>query len=256
MKTTGKANGYRSGVVLAAGLGSRLVDENSGRLLKPLVPVDGISLLVRTLQGLEICCDRVVVVLGYGAAVVQDAVVSKYRGSLELQFIVNDRYRLANGVSALTARGYLDGEFILVMADHIVDPGLLEQARDFRLPAESAALLVDYKLDSIYDMADATKVLEESGKIVAIGKDLADYNCIDTGIFVCTTALMDGLERIFAERGDVTLSAGVQWLAESGRMYAVDIADGFWQDVDTPEMLEHAEKILALRGSGCLALKN
>jgi len=36
----------------------------------------------------------------------------------------------------------------------------------------------------------------------------------------------------------------VRRLAASGRMHALDIGDGFWQDVDTPEMMVHATKAL------------
>lgn len=248
-----QTNGLRQGVILAAGLGSRLADE---RQLKPLIAVEGISLLLRTLSSLEVCCDRVVIVLGYGAARIQDTVLAQYRGELELHFVVNDLYHLANGVSALAARDHIEGEFILTMADHILDQALLDQAKAYRLAKDSAALLVDYKLESIFDMADATKVVEQNGLIVAIGKELESYNCIDTGVFICTPALLDALQRIYDRNGDVSLSEGVQWLAGYDRMYTIDIGDGFWQDVDTPEMLEYAEKILALKTLDCQSLKN
>ncbi len=247
-------NGYRLGVVLAAGLGSRLVGDNTCRL-KPLVPVDGISLLLRTLQNLEISCDRVVIVLGYGADIVQDSVLSQYQGPLHLDFVLNERYHLSNGVSLLAAQKHIKGEFILTMADHVMDKKLLELARDHHLAPESCTLLVDYKLASIYDMTDATKALVEDGKIIKIGKELDKYNCVDTGLFVCDPTLLDCLNRIFKEKMDVSLSEGAQLLAAYGRMNALDIFDAFWQDVDTPEMLAHAEKMLSIEDTYAL-LKN
>lgn len=248
--------GFRPGVVLAAGLGSRLVSNEPCQQLKPLMPVEGIPLLLRTLHNLEICCDRVVIVLGYGADRIQRDIATLYQGPLQLQYAVNDKYRLANGVSVLAARKYIDGDFILTMADHIMDRKILELARDYILGAGTAALMVDYKIESIYDLDDATKVLEKKGKIISIGKELATYNCIDTGIFVCSSALLESLSRVYEENGDVSLSDGVQELSRDGKMYTVNIMDSFWQDVDTPGTLQYAEKMISLQKEEYLCLKN
>jgi choline kinase len=225
------------------------------RYLKPLVQIDGVSLLLRTLQNLEICCDRVVIVLGYQASNVRESILSQYSGPLHLDFAVNDDYRLANGVSVLAASDLIDSEFILTMADHIMDRKLLELARDHYLAPESCALLVDYKLASIYDMGDATKTLVQAGKIVEIGKELDCYNSVDTGLFVCSPVLFDCLRKVYRTNGDVSLSEGIQFLAAHGRMHAIDILDAFWQDVDTPDMLEHAEKMLCIEDP-CALFKN
>ncbi len=107
-----------------------------------------------------------------------------------------------------------------------------------------AALLVDFKLDSIFDMDDATKAVVEDGKIVAIDKNLVEFNAVDTGVFVCTDGLMDALQDLDDRDGDASLSDGVRHLASSGRMHALDIGDGFWHDVDTPEMMAYAERVL------------
>jgi choline kinase len=105
-------------------------------------------------------------------------------------------------------------------------------------------LLVDYKLDTIFDMDDATKVRVQNGRPVEIGKKLREYNCVDTGVFVATDGLMQALSTVYEAEGDAALSDGVQRLMEDGRMRTLDIEDGFWQDVDTPQMLAHAEKKL------------
>ena len=95
-------------------------------------------------------------------------------------------------------------------------------------------------------MDDATKVLSDDGRIVSIGKQITDYNCIDTGVFVCTKGLLVSLNKYYKLHGDTSISDGVQELSSTGRMVTVDIGDGFWQDVDTPEMLAYAEKVLGL----------
>nr|WP_321468544.1 NTP transferase domain-containing protein [uncultured Desulfobulbus sp.] len=237
----------RIGVVLAAGLGSRLAASASGGEVKPLVAVDGRALLLRTLASLERACDRAVIVLGFAAEEIRASIEQHYQGPMALIFALNNRYHLANGLSVLAAREYVQGDFLLCMADHIMDDALLCLARDTEPPLGGAALLVDYKLATIFDMDDATKILAADGRILAIGKQLQEFNCIDTGLFVATPALFTALADVFRERGDATLSDGVFRLCRQRTMAAIDIGDGFWQDVDTVEMLHHAEEALRRR---------
>jgi len=236
----------RMGVVLAAGFGSRLQDGGAKPVLKPLTLVDGVPLFERTIRSLALAgCDGAVVVLGFEASAVRAGIEAELQSPIPIQFVVNDQYALANGVSVLKAREHVGREFVLTMADHVFGPEVMEAAASHHPPAGSATLLVDYKLDRIFDMDDATKVLERGGRIVSIGKQIAEFNCVDTGMFVCTTALMDALAETFDDRGDASLSDGVGKLAASGRMHVADIGNGFWQDIDTKEMLQHAEQTLA-----------
>jgi choline kinase len=111
------------------------------------------------------------------------------------------------------------------------DPGLLN-------------LAVDRKLDSIFDLHDAMKVQTRGNKVTRIGKDLRDYDAIDTGLFVCPLEIFDYFERAKSKTGgsDCSLSDGVQLMASDDKVRAIDIGGGWWQDVDTPGMLSHAEK--------------
>ena len=86
-----------------------------------------------------------------------------------------------------------------------------------------------------------TKVQTEGQRIVAIGKELQDYDAIDTGVFLCAGSIFDSLHR--AQRhGDCSLSDGVRLMAAEGNAHAIDIGEAWWQDVDTPEMLQRAEE--------------
>ena len=245
--TMKNVNELRTGVVLAAGLGSRLAESRQDSRGKPLVAVDGKALLLRTLASLELACDRAVIVLGFAADSIQNYVENWYHGPMDLVFVVNHHYQLANGLSVLAAREYIGERFVLCMADHIMGDELLVLAGQSCPPAGGAALLVDYKLETIFDMDDATKVRAESGKILGIGKGLTDYNCVDTGLFVCSKALIEVLGHVYQKKGDASLSDGVQKLCELGTMQAIDIGNGFWQDVDNAPMLRHAERQLVLR---------
>ena len=235
----------KTGIILAAGLGTRLCESDSGSKAKPLFSVNELTLLLRAIDSHEIACrDRVVIVVGWEAESVENHVRTHYKGSIELIFIYNEYYRLQNGISVLCASPLATDGFILTMADHILDDKIMQLAKHHTPPDNGATLCVDYKLDTIFDMDDATKVYAQGNLVKSIGKEINKFNCVDTGVFIGTTGLMDAIAEVYKKNGDASLSEGVQLLAAKGKMEVLDIKDGFWQDVDTPEMLAHAEKLL------------
>ncbi len=235
----------RAAVILAAGFGSRLSGVSDETSLKPLTPVAGRPLLFRTIDGLvEVGCTRVVVVIGYGAHELRDAVMSGYDRQVDLVFVENPHYKLSNGVSLLCAREHIEGTFILTMADHVFDVGILELAMAYELAPGGACLLVDSKIDEVFDIDDATKVRAEGETLLEIGKHLTAYNRVDTGCFVCSPALFGHIDAVYKATGDASLSSGIQALSATGQMKLLDIGDLRWQDVDTPEMMAEAERWL------------
>ena len=236
----------RTGVILAAGFGSRLAGTDDQTDLKPLTNVNGMPLIYRTIRSLQVAgCDEVVIVLGFGFEEIKKDILDSYTGDLPIKFARNDQFQLSNGLSVLAAEEYINGDFILTMADHVLSDEMMRLAKEHVPPSQGATLLVDYKIEEIFDMDDATKVEVIDGKIRSIGKQIKAYNCIDTGVFVCTASLLDEIRREFELKGDASLSDGIQALAVKGRMNTLDIGDAFWQDIDTPEMLNHAEEVLA-----------
>ncbi len=241
-----KNNSEYKGLILAAGYGSRLAGVSPVTSFKPLTPVNGKPLIFRTIESLDLAgCNEIIIVLGFGYEEIKKAILNIYEGEVPLTFVYNEQYELSNGVSVLSAADHLGDRFIMTMADHILGDSLMKIAKKTKLEDNTAALLVDFKLEEIFDMDDATKVLSKDGKIVSIGKQITEYNCVDTGLFVCTDGLLTELRKHYAEYGDTSISDGVQDLAENGNMFAIDIGGGMWQDVDTPEMLEQAEKLLS-----------
>ena len=76
--------------------------------------------------------------------------------------------------------------------------------------------------------------------IVDIGKEIANYDALDTGMFLCSPALFDRLESATRD-GNCSLSDGMRQLAQERNLRALEIGEAHWQDVDTPEALAHAE---------------
>ncbi len=235
-------------LILAAGHGSRLRD-HVPVTHKALVQIAGEPLLVRTCRMLEQSgLKEIVVVTGHCGADVC-AALNRARGlGVGLRFVENAQWRLANGISVLAATEMLADQFMLLMADHLFDPALIAAMRRVRPSPGEVVLAVDRKLAAIYDMDDATKVRLAGQRIAAIGKELTDFNAVDTGLFACSNALVARLSEVKARRGDCSLTDGMRALIAQGRLRAWDIGAAWWQDVDTPGALAHGMRLLREHG--------
>ena len=236
-------------VILMAGIGSRL-GATGGALAKPLVSVGERPLISYTFDALGnagIC--TVHAVMGANSDRLIEQIEPLLPRGMELNAIINHAWRKQNGVSVLAAADHVKRPFFLLMGDHLFESSILDALRPFA--AAPLALAVDRKINSIFDLDDAMKVRTDGEQIVAIGKDLEDYDAIDTGVFLCSAEIFSYLRR--AQRdGDCSLADGVRLMASEGKASVIDIGDAWWQDVDTPEMLARAEQELArlLRQSG------
>ena len=239
----------RKAVILAAGNGDRFhTPTHDSKLLQPLL---GQPILLRTLNAAaEAGITDVTVVVGYQADRVRALAERGAPSPLTLSFAYNAEWRLENGVSALAARPHTGAErFALLMGDHVFEPPVLE--RMLRLPVDDdrSLLAVDAGEVAPELAAEATKVRRDGSRIVAIGKDLDDYDALDTGLFVCDPSLFPALDSAVAE-ADTTLSAGIRRLAQRGAMRAVDVAGAAWFDIDTVADLETAESQLTTSRRG------
>jgi choline kinase len=151
-------------------------------------------------------------------------------------------YQKANGVSALAAKKLLRNPFLLLMADHIFEPKTARALLRQPLDEDGVILGVDYNLDCIFDLDDATKVKLEGNDIVDIRKDILHYDALDTGMFLCSPALSERLEAAKKD-GNCSLSDGMRQLGRERKLKGFDIANGHWQDVDTPEAFAYTESI-------------
>jgi 1L-myo-inositol 1-phosphate cytidylyltransferase len=151
-------------------------------------------------------------------------------------------YHKSNGISVLKARNEIQDNFLLLMADHIFEPETARAILKQRLAPGEVILAVDPNIDRIFDLEDATKVLRRGDRIVDIGKEIAHYDALDAGMFLCSPALFDHLEAAIKD-GNCSLSDGMRQLIARARLRGLEIGDGQWQDLDTPEALAHAEGV-------------
>ena len=227
-------------VILAAGNGSRLA-ACAGSNPKPLVSLHGAPLLEHViLSARDAGIRKFVMIVGYRGDVIRRWIAARDFSGITIELIENPDYHKANGISLLKARGIVRAPFLLLMSDHIFEPRTAKALLRQPLAAGEVILAVDPNLDRVFDMDDATKVKREGDRIIAIGKQISDYDACDTGMFLCAPELFDALESAKHD-GDCSLSDGMSKVGAAGKFRAFDIGDALWQDVDTPEALAHAE---------------
>ena len=230
-------------VILAAGAGQRLRPEG---YLKPLTPVLGITLLERVLVACRnVSVRECIVVLGYGRQKIGERLDElANRVGIAVQGVENPHWEEGNGTSALAAQPYIRGPFLLTMCDHVFDPAILERLASAGGDEDAECLLaVDCRIDKVFRLDDATKVQLANSTITAIGKSLQSYTAVDVGLFFCQPKVFDALQQARSV-GEGSLSAGWRRLIPRRQFQALDIGEAFWVDVDTPESLQHAERIL------------
>lgn len=222
-------------VIIAAGEGTRL---RPVAPYKPLCMVGDAPLIDHALANLAAAgMRRAIVVLGYGAAEIEDHLA---RGTwpVSVETVRVKDYKQPNGVSVLAAEQALAGrDAILVMCDHLVEPALYRRVAQAGT-AGGARLGIDRDICSdLVDLDDVTCVRTQDGRIVAIGKGLKGYDCFDTGVFAIGPALFNALRGLEAP----SLTEGMRVLAAQGKALTSDCTDLRWIDVDDAPALDKAE---------------
>ena len=234
-------------LIIAAGRGIRL-NSHSQEIPKSLISVGDKSILETILAILANAgIKEVVIVTGYKHDVLAKRIGDGKNFGLQVKYVYNSDWQKKNGVSVFAARGEFSARepFLLMMSDHIFSPAMLDCLLQAPLGSQEVMLAVDRKISEIYDIDDAMKVEFDGRYILKMGKELAEYNAIDCGLFKATTNLFNALEAAMQD-GDCSLSDGCQILIRQSKMLGVDIGDEFWIDIDTPEALAYAIEKLSI----------
>ncbi|MCH7967132.1 MAG: NTP transferase domain-containing protein [Thaumarchaeota archaeon] len=228
-------------LIIAAGQGKRLRPIGD---TKPLVTLLGLGLIERVIltakkSGIKEFC----IVTGYNGEKIKKQLSDGKKYGVTIQYVQNDSWTRGNAISILSARDHFKESFVLLMADHNYDHRILSELLKTKIGNDECILCVDRNPGDHLNIDDATKVLTVDHRIDLIGKDLADYNCIDTGIFICNPVIFDVLDQSISQ-GDEGLSGGIKILAQRHKMRYMDLGDNFWIDVDDKTDRRNAELLI------------
>ena len=229
-----------TGIVLAAGIGSRL-RPLTDHCPKCLLPVGSRPLLPRTLSALqESGIAECVLVTGYRHAMIEDAVRAMSL-TMPVRFIYNRRYESTNNNFSLWLAGsQIEGSDILLLdADILFDPKLLPMLLS-AAPPNALLVRTDGELSS-----EEIKVAIESNVVRRIGKTIdpriADGESIGIEKFGQETA--EKLFETLGRRKDINefYEASFQELIDNGESIAAVSTLGLaCMEIDTPDDLAAA----------------
>lgn len=241
----------KKALIIAAGKGGRLESLTEDEP-KPLIQLLGLSLIERViLTAKQAGFDEFVIVIGYLGDKIKGKLGSGNRYGVKITYIKNKEWQRGNAVSVLKAKELLEKNFILLMSDHVFDFRILEELMNYGTKS-SVVLAIDRKSP----LPEYTKVLEREEKIVNIGKNIEESNCIDTGIFLCSPKIFSYIEESVKE-GKTELSDCIFKAAKNRDAQVFDISKieryaskmrkeikPWWIDIDTREDLKKAKKLI------------
>ncbi len=224
-------------IILSAGQGSRLghlVDDRP----KCLIEFNGRSLLDRQLDTLAANgIEEAVVVTGFHDELVQQSVAARSKGP-RITTVFNPFYKVADNTGSLyMAREALSGDCLVWNGDTLVSNALMASVVANERPG--ICVTVDRKEGGYDD--DDMKVVEEGGRLKAIGKRIAEgVNAESIGLL----AFRDGGAERFraaieaamrtAEGTTIWYLRVIHHLAQQGEVWTLDISGEEWGEVDFP----------------------
>ncbi|WP_456471989.1 bifunctional L-myo-inositol-1-phosphate cytidylyltransferase/CDP-L-myo-inositol myo-inositolphosphotransferase [Methanocaldococcus sp.] len=223
-------------VILAAGLSKRMGEPETP---KGLIKIAGREILYRNMKILEsLGVEEFIIITNEKYKDKYEGFIKKY--NFNAKIVINKHPERENGYSLYLAKDYVNNKFILLMSDHIYGEDFLKEA------VKGYGLIAD-RNPKFVDIEESTKVKVREGKVEDIGKHLKEFDAIDTGFFILNIDIFDIIEKI--DKDVITLSEVIK--AYKPKVYFVD--GKFWTDVDTPEDIKKAKKLLiknAVKGTG------
>lgn len=235
-------------IILSAGQGSRLghlVDDRP----KCLIEFGGRTLLDRQLDTLAANgVSEAVVVTGFHDALVDEA-IARRTGGPSVRTIYNPFYKVADNLGSLfLARDELSGDCLVWNGDTLVSDSLM--ARVVANARPGICVTIDRKPE--YDEDDMKVVVDDDGRLRAIGKRLPKgVNGESIGLLAFRGGGADRFREAI-ERDMRTPEGTTIWylrvihhLAEQSEVWTLDIDGEEWGEVDFPEDVERAQKLVA-----------
>ena len=235
-------------IILSAGQGSRLGHLDDDRP-KCLIDFNGRSLLDRQLDTLEANgVHEAVVVTGFHDELMQQA-IERRSGGPKVRTVFNPFYKVADNTGSLyMAREELSGDCLVGNGDTLVSRALM--AKVVRNDRSGICVTIDRKAEG-YD-EDDMKVVEEGGRLKAIGKRISDgVNAESIGLLAFRSGgaeqFREAIEQAMRTSEGTTIwyLRVINHIAQGSDVWTLDIRGEEWGEVDFPPDVEAARELTA-----------
>lgn len=214
-------------VILAAGEGRRL-EPLTNRRPKPMVPVANRPLLAHVVEAVAAAgIDRIALVVGYRQERIRNHFGDGDDWGVTIEY-VEQPTQLGTGHAVLQAEPVVDGPFVVLNGDRIVDASIVSRVLDLAREGDHPAMTVttaehprDYGVVSI----DGDRVTEIDEK----PEGPVETNRINAGVYGFSTDVFDAIRETHAT-GELAITATLNDIVADDGVTAVTY-DGRWLDV-------------------------
>ena len=245
----------KEAVILAAGEGSRLSKISKG-MPKFMINIAGKPLIYYTMSILEnLGVTAIKIVVQKKWRDLAEEILNKYTSKIKMTYIENNHVEKDNGYSFLLAKDFMNFQaFFLLMSDHIFTIDFIETfVKSVRWPSEKETkiFIAGDKNPNFVNVSEATKILvDNENKVIKIGKNINEFNFVDTGLFIIKKDVYDLPSVIKLSKKEVIKFSDVimRIIEKNHVVRVVDVNRGLWTEIDTPtdyqELLYGKRKIV------------
>lgn len=215
-------------VVLAAGEGRRL-DPLTNRRPKPMVPVANRPILEHVVTSIaDAGVDRIVLIVGYREERIRNHFGDGDDFGVDVEYVEQEK-QLGTAHAVLQAESAVDGPFVVLNGDQIVDASLVERVRD-------AIGDGDLPVMSVTRSGHASEygtVSLEGDRVVEIVEKPAGpvtNEVINAGVYGFEPSIFDAIRATPTQRGELAITTTLERVADEDPIRAVRYRD-VWLDV-------------------------
>jgi len=232
----------RTAVVLAAGEGTRLRPLTRNRP-KPMLPAGNRPILEHVLDALvDAGITKLVLVVGYRRDRVQEYVGPTYR-DVPVEYVLQEK-QLGSGHALLQARDAVDGSFVVVNGDRLIEAGSVHDVAEAFETDDVPAAVAVIERPSVRHYG-AVVLRDRDIQQIVEKPDTDEYRLINAGIYAFDTAIFDAIDGTARADGELGLTDTIADLLERERVRGVR-TEGLWVDATYPwDLLEVAAEVLA-----------